>query len=179
MHRGLSDASDEPLKEAYHGVAVLRGGESVEVLDKPEEAYRSTAVLRGVESMKSSFEALKFFSVQVVFEQEAHSKRGYGHGTPSNSAQSSRLTAGLRPTNTATLRTSHHSPAWWIIHLSVIRSSRRSPRVLRGGAEHPSFQGGVGHPGFRGGDGHPCSRGRAKGLIMSFGGDQPHVRSCC
>ena len=86
LHRGHSDASDEPLKEAYHGVAVLRGGESVEVLDKPEEAYRSTAVLRGVESMKSSFEALKLFSVQVVFEQEAHSKRGYGHGTPSNSA---------------------------------------------------------------------------------------------
>ena len=33
---------------------LLRGGESVEVLDELEEAYRSTAVLRGVESIKSS-----------------------------------------------------------------------------------------------------------------------------
>ena len=53
---------------------LLRGGESVEVLDELEEAYRSTAVLRGVESIKSSFEALKFFSVQVVSRLEAHSQ---------------------------------------------------------------------------------------------------------
>ena len=79
---------------------LLRGGESVEVLDELEEAYRSTAVLRGVESIKSSFEALKFFSVQVVSRLEAHG--------------SSRLPLGGArfKSSPAWRRTVKSSPAW-------------------------------------------------------------------
>ena len=90
------------------GARVLRGGESVEVLDELEEAYRSTAVLRGVESIKSSFEALKFFSVQVVSRLEAHGSSRL----PLGGAQSSRLPLGGAQSSRLSRRSSHYCKPW-------------------------------------------------------------------
>ena len=83
---------------------LLRGGESVEVLDELEEAYRSTAVLRGVESIKSSFEALKFFSVQVVF--------GRRRAVSGAMATGRRLIPHRFKSSPAWRRTVRSSPAW-------------------------------------------------------------------
>ena len=90
---------------------LLRGGESVEVLDELEEAYRSTAVLRGVESIKSSpawrrtvesspawRRSVKFCTVQVVSRLEAHGSSRL----PLGGAQSSRLSR----------RSSHYCKPW-------------------------------------------------------------------